>query len=432
MPLCKRICRWLGLAFLCLPLISFAATPIKSIVIFGDSLSDTGNTTHLLKSLRKDENPAWLVMPLKVFVIRKMEDFADEYYVPQIILDAGIGIATEFFDNNLGPMLADLVSRIKKVPVLPGEPYWQSRFSNGRVWIEYLAPMLGVDREDHKQFSNQAFAGSWASTYDHQLTVLNLIKHPITSLKNLVIGKLIPPSLGLSVQAYLMIHPVLDKDTAYFVFAGGNDYLNMLQFGTPDDDKISAYIDNIIDNIDYSVKKLSNAGARHIIVMGLPHIGDSPKFVHSPERMLLNTATDMHNIRLKDRLAEWQEEAPDAEFIFLDVDQFLAKAQINPAAYGFSNIQDPCIDVKLPTVREFASSPFAGNYVLNYAHILQYKDKESGFDAKNYQICETPEAWLFWDEIHPNTRAHHYMAAEACESLKAEGYQTKCTTPELF
>lgn len=429
----KRICHGLAIASLCLPLFSFAATPIKSIVIFGDSLSDNGNTTHLLKSLRKDENPAYLVKPLKVFVIHKMEDFAEEYYVPQIILDAGIFTVNEFFDYKLAPMLADLVSNIKKVPILPAEPYWQSRFSNGRVWIEYLAPMLGVDREDNLHYSNQAFSGSWAATYDYQLTITNLIKHPLTSLKNLIIGKLIPPSLGLSVQAYLLMHPKLDKDTAYFVFAGGNDYLNMLQFDTrPDDEKINSYIDNVLDNIAYSVKKLADAGAKHIIVMGLPHIGDSPKFVHSNERNLLNISTDMHNIRLKDRLAEWQEDAPEIEFVFLDVDQFLAKAQIDPAAYGFTNIEDPCIDVKLPSIRAYANSPFAHNYVLHYAHVLQYREQGAAQDAKNWEMCENPNAWLFWDEVHPTTRAHHYMAAEACENLKALGYQAQCTQPELF
>lgn len=433
MPVCKRMCRWLGAVALCLPLISFSATPIKSIVIFGDSLSDTGNTTHLLKSLRKDENPSYLVSPLKIFVINKMKDYANDHHIPQVFLDTGIPIVTNFFDNNFGPMLADIVSNIKKVPILPGEPYWQSRFSNGRVWIEYLAPMLAIDREDREQFVNMAFAGSWAASYDYQLTFWNFIEHPLISLKNLIVGKLIPPSLGLSVQSYLMMNKARDNQTAYFVFAGGNDYLNVLQFGDHyDEEAMNAYIENVLDNIKYSVNKLAVAGAKHIVIMGLPHIGDAPKFAHTAEGSVLNAATDMHNVRLKDRMIEWKAAAPEVDFMYLDVNSFLAKAQVNPSTYGFTNIDEACIDVKLPMVTAFASSSFANNYVLHYAHTLQYKDKRWAAGEKNYHVCETPNTYLFWDEVHPNTRAHHYMAFEACEAMKAHGYKAQCTQPELF
>ena len=97
------------------------------MVIFGDSMSDTGNTTHLLKSLRQEENPAFLVAPFKVFVLNKMVDFANDYYVHKWFLDAGINIVTDFFDYELAPYMANLVSKIKLVPILPGKPYWNSQ-----------------------------------------------------------------------------------------------------------------------------------------------------------------------------------------------------------------------------------------------------------------------------------------------------------------
>jgi phospholipase/lecithinase/hemolysin len=69
--------------------------------------------------------------------------------------------------------------------------------------------------------------------------------------------------------------------------------------------------------------------------------------------------------------------------------------------------------------------------VLNYAHTLQYKDRQLGPNALNYSICATPDTYLFWDEIHPNTRAHYYMATEACENLKAHGFEAQCTSPAV-
>ncbi len=111
----NRICRWLFIVLLSLPLVGFTSIPVKSIVVFGDSLSDNGNTTHLLKSLRQEEDPAFLVAPFKIFVINKMIEFANDYYVPQMVLDAGISAVTDFFDHDLAPYLANLVGKVKQV-----------------------------------------------------------------------------------------------------------------------------------------------------------------------------------------------------------------------------------------------------------------------------------------------------------------------------
>lgn len=426
----ERFCLWLSIAAFCLPFNVSAETPVKSMVIFGDSLSDTGNTTHLLKSLRRDENPSYLVRPLKVFVINRMVEFADDYYVPQAILDAGIGLVDEFFDNELGPLLASIVGKVKKVPVLPGEPYWQSRFSNGRVWNEYLAPMVSVDKEDVKDFTNQAFGGSWSVTYDYQLTTWNLIRHPIGTLKTLIIGKLIPPSLGLTVQAYLLMNNKLDEDAVYFVFIGANDYLNVLFFEANYDPTVmSAYIDNVLNSLTSGVRKLVNAGARHVVVLGLPDIGLSPKFINTTDRSYLSNAVLQHNEQLAGRVDEWRNESPEVDFLYVDTQQFLLKALANPAEYGFSNVSDACIDVKLPMFSLFKNSPFVNNFVLQYAQVLQYHDEQFAPNEKNYHVCDTPESYLFWDAVHPSTRAHQYLAYDICEAMKAHGYKTSCQKP---
>ncbi|KTD15967.1 phospholipase/lecithinase/hemolysin, lysophospholipase A, glycerophospholipid-cholesterol acyltransferase [Legionella lansingensis] len=426
---CTRMCYWLCLVVFCFPM-TLSAKPIKSMVVFGDSLSDNGNTTHLLKALRQDESPAYLVRPLKVFVINKMEEFANEYYVPQVVLDAGIEIVTEFFDTEFGPFLANLVGKVRKVPVLPGDPYWQSHFSNGRVWNEYLAPMLDIDREDAKFYSNQAFGGSWAVTYDYQVTTWNLIRHPLATLKTLIVGKLIPPSLGLTVQAYLLVNETLDENAIYFVFTGANDYLNVLFFEDNYNPSVmSSYIDNVLDGLTSGVHKLIKAGARHVVIFGLPNIGETPKYVHTTDKPVLTAALQQHNERLQKRVEEWRQASPEVDFLYIDMQQYLQKALLDPQKYGFSNITDACIDVKFPMFHAFANSPFARNYVLQYAQVLQYRDGQFGPNEKNYHVCDTPENYLFWDEIHPSTRAHQYLAYEICEAMKAHGYKASCQQP---
>lgn len=426
----NRMLRWLFLVLFFIPFLSFAAIPVKSMVIFGDSLSDVGNTTHLLKTLRQEESPAFIVAPFKNFVINKMIDFANDYYVPQMVLDAGIVVVTDFFDNDLAPYLVNLIARVKLVPILPGQPYWQSRFSNGRVWNEYLVEMLPAQKY-HEDYLNRAFAGSWAATYDSQLTVWNLIRHPLGIIKTLVVGKLIPPSLGLTVQAYLLEFPNLNEDTVYFVYSGGNDYLNALQFDDKYDSEVmSAYVDNVLEGISASVLNLQNSGARKFVVLGVPFVGDSPKFVKSTDREVLNLASEEHNRRLEARVEEWKQLYPESDFLFVNTQEYLVKAITDPAKYGFTNVTEACIDVKLPMYHAFANSPFANNYVLRYAQVLQYRDKSFGPGEKNYHVCELPENYLFWDEVHPSTRAHKFLANEICKAMEAHGYEMNCLVAE--
>jgi phospholipase/lecithinase/hemolysin len=427
----KWMCRWFVILLLSIPFFSFASNSVKSMVIFGDSYSDTGNTTHLLKSLRQEENPAYIVAPFKNFVINKMIDFANDYYVPQIVLDAGLNVVTNFFDNDLAPYLVSLINRVKLVPILPGKPYWNSRFSNGKVWNEYLAELISIQKSDEDVYTNMAYGGAWASTYDHQLSVWNLIRHPIGTIKTLIVGKLIPPSLGLTVQGYVMQHHKLNSQTVYFVFSGSNDYLNFLLFEDNYNATImSNYVNNVIDGISSAVLKLEKAGAKRFVIMGIPKLGETPRFVNTSDREVINLAVELHNTRLASRIEEWKILYPNADFLFIDTTQTFSKAFANPEQYGFSNLNEACIDVKFPMFKAFSNSPFAGNYALRFAQVLQHKEKSFVTGERNYSICDTPEDYLYWDEIHPSTRAHNYLALEICSAMKDHGYSISCDRPD--
>ncbi len=429
MKLIKRIWCVAAIVFL-LPFFNVYAIPVKSIVIFGDSMSDIGNTTRLLKTLRQEDDPSFIVTPFKKFVLNKMTEFAHEYYVPELVLNAGIRLVTHFFDHEMAPYIVNLIAQVRLVPLLPGKPYWHSRFSNGRVWNEYLAEMLSLSLEDEEVYLNRAFSGSWTATYDHQLTVWNLIRHPIGTIKSLIVGKLIPPSLGLTVQAFLMERTHIDKEAIYFMFSGANDYLNVLFFDDNYNSEVmSHYIDNVLNNLNSAVSKLAKSGAQHFVVMGIPHVGETPKFVNTTDREVLNTAIDHHNRRLQQRLIAWKEKYPHADFLYIDMQEYLSRAINDPTKYGFTNTKDACIDVKLPMFDAFKRSPFVHNYVLYYAQIVQYRDPNFAPGETNYHVCDTPDSYLFWDEVHPSTRAHRYLAYEVCAAMKQHGYEISC--PQL-
>jgi phospholipase/lecithinase/hemolysin len=287
--------------------------------------------------------------------------------------------------------------------------------------------MIAVPVDDEDTYLNRAFGGSWAVTYDYQLTVWNLIRHPLGTIKNLIVGKLVPPSLGLAVQAYLMEHQKLSDETLFFIFSGNNDYINVFFFDDNYNTAVmSTYIDNVLASMGASVTKLMQAGARRFVVMGVPHIGDTPRLVNTGGRDVLNTAIDMHNQRLRNRLQEWQQLYPESDFLFIDIGQYMDRVLQHPETYGFNNTSNACIDVKFPMYDTFQNSPFANNYVLRYVQVLRYTDRNFAPGESNYRVCDTPDDYLFWDEIHPSTRAHNLLAVEICKEMKEHGYAVKC------
>ncbi len=407
-----------------------AKTPLKSIVVFGDSLSDDGNTNHLLKSLRQEEDPAFILNPLKNYVFRKMDDFASAYYVPHSVLMAGKKAVQQFFDIEFAPMLASIVTVIRSVPLIPEEPYWNHHFSNGQVWNEELADLIGVNRYNKAVYYNNAFGGSWAATYDHQLTTWNLIRHPILSLQNLVKGKLIPPSLGLEIRGYLMNFGKASPEKAYFIFSGGNDYLNMLSF---EDNYIPAkrdqYINYVIDGLVYNVDKLINHGAKKIVLFGVPDIGSTPFFNRTMDNEIATKTSITHNERLELAAQALREKYPEVKITFVNVKKILDSLIDKAPQYGITNTKDACLDVPLPAFAFTNAAPgfkaFGHNIVLELPQYLKTADGHGGFQA-NYRTCQNPDSYAFWDQVHPSAKVHKEIAHQACIALAKDGYDVKC------
>lgn len=399
---------------------------IKSVVIFGDSLSDNGNITHLLKSLNMEEDPAYLVSPLKNYVYRRMDEFAASYYVPASVLMAGKKLVQEFFDIELAPILASMIGVIKKVPSFPEAPYWEHHFADGYVWNEQLALSIGLNLKDEEQYYNNAFGGSWAATYDHQLTTWNLIRHPIWSLENLVEGKLIPPSLGLEISGYLMKFGVASPDKVYFLFGGGNDYLNMLNFeDNYNPAYMNDYVDYIVEGVTYSTERLVNAGAKQVVVLGIPDIGSTPRFNQTSDSEILRTASTLHNKRLAIAVEKLKREYPDVKFSFVDIQKILAGLLVKAKEYGITNTVDACIDVPLPGYAFTPLSPyhkvFRNNFVLEYMQYQRVSDGKGGFRA-NFHECADPKHYAFWDVVHPTAKVHEVLAEEIGKVLSSDGY----------
>lgn len=420
-------------AFSCMSFSAPAAaeqTDVNSIVVFGDSLSDNGNTAHLLKSLRQVDEPSFLVSPLKTFVFRKMDDFANDYYVPTSILLAGKQLAREFFDVELAPLLSSIVAVIKTVPIIPEAPYWHYHFTDGKVWNETLATDLGLNLNDPEQYYNNAYGGSWASTYDYQLTTWNVIRHPVQSITNLIQGKLIPPSLGLEITAYLLNFDKASPEKTYFIFAGSNDYLNMLNFeDNYNPVNMSSYVDHVVSGILYSMERLVSSGAKKVVLFGVPDIGITPNYRESMDHDFITKACTWHNERLQEGMEAFKAKYPEVKITFINTQEVFGKLFEQAAANGISNTKDACVDMPLPGYAFTSEAPshkaFGYNLVLEYTQYMKTPNASGGF-TNNFHTCSNPKKYAFWDIIHPTAVAHKVLSSTICGLLEEDGYRVKC------
>jgi thermolabile hemolysin len=242
----------------------------------------------------------------------------------------------------------------------PDPPYFQGRYSNGRVWIEYLTDRLQLAAA---QIHNLAYGGA--------TTGLNPRAENSADSANFV------PSLVSQVafltQANQRAEQTLNPDALYVLWAGANDYL---QGGTG----IPASVP--VANITEAIESLINLGAQRFLVANLPDLGQLPGTRDRSESEALSTLTQTHNQQLQQFLISLSQQDADLQVVLLDVEQLYQEVLLNPDPFGFTNATDAC----------FSSSQ---------------------------GICDNPDRFLFWDSIHPTTTAHRRLADTAFTALEA-------------
>jgi phospholipase/lecithinase/hemolysin len=246
--------------------------------------------------------------------------------------------------------------------LIPPAPYSNGRLSNGDLWLEYLAPRLGlqIGPSVAPQGPRNDFAFAGATT------------GPANTL-------LAPPVLlGLQQQltSYAQASPQADPNALYVIWAGANDYLGGGQL----DPTVS------VGHLTAAVQGLIGQGARHFLIPNLPDLGQLPGTSTNPASTGLTTLSQGHNALLAQSLALLGQANPQATLLNLDVSGLFGRAIANPTPFGLTNISDRCFE--LPT----ATNPLPS-------------------------ICANPGSFLFWDDIHPTTRGHELVADAAYDLL---------------
>jgi phospholipase/lecithinase/hemolysin len=190
----------------------------------------------------------------------------------------------------------------------PSNPtYYQGRYSNGRVWVEYLADRLHLSS---KETNNFAYGGATTGSNGNSLV----------------------PGLLTQVQSFTQTHQQSNPNALYVLWAGANDYLQGVSSPTVP-----------VENVIGGIASLAGVGAKKILVANLPDLGQLPATRTSANSASLSTLTQAHNQGLRRSLKLLSQQYSDLQIVTLDANKLYREAITNPAAFGFTNVISACL-----------------------------------------------------------------------------------------
>ena len=252
----------------------------------------------------------------------------------------------------------------------PPPPYFQGRFSNGRVFTELLGNTVALvvtAPASVKSSLNFAFGGATAGG-----------------------SSTLPPAMAIQLGLFQARAITPGKTDLFTVLYGANDLIPVLT--TPATASNPANIDtagfNAAVTVAGGVQTLVGLGAKNIVVGGLPNIGATPRSVAagSTGTAFGLRATTAFNNELTSRLRTIVSgaAAADVNLVYLDLQGALDRIILDHRALGYTN------------VTSFVIAPAAAG---------------GGGDPNNY---------VFFDDIHPTAKTHALLANAIIETLNPE------------
>ena len=416
---------------------------IDRLVIFGDSISDSGNLYALLAELAKkskDNNVHIITKP----VFAKIDHGSSPDWLKEkekSALTEGVRLGVDAL--NLAARAVGL-----SIPVLPYSPYYEGHFTNGPNWADWLGLfLLGEDGvKDPDRFVNRSYGGGFAQNVMEQIEFDFM--HPIESLEHLkntfeylLGGKIIPPDFGRLAEAYLAEYPTPEPDTLYAVFYGANDYL--VNSGTAKGvtdaicQNVRKLADNYVSNVD--------SGMGHIALVNMPDISKTPRYLHQEgqaARDAMHTLVEQHNkllIACRDSLAAEEKYRNKLNIFVVDIftvlNEEIAKAGLETGI----NTTDACYNEDQFRKRRSADRiyyPASSPAVEVMGKNWPYELIDGIFDGQSLSQanqskdtipspCSNPDQYLFWDTDHPTRLLHLRISNNFCGRLKGQ-FQMNC------
>jgi phospholipase/lecithinase/hemolysin len=224
-----------------------------------------------------------------------------------------------------GDLLSDTGNLFRATSEASGEgfpppPFFEGRYSNGSLWVETLAPDLGVP---YNFSTNFALIGA--------PTGLDNVGNPFEP--NDAVEPLGLPGMLGQVNDFIASTPNVDSNGLYTVWAGVYD----LGLGITDTTEP-------VNNIVKAIENLANAGAKNILVPNLPDLNRFPGAQNILNADNQGEIIESFNSNLSQELNELDGKlGSDVNLIELDINSLFDEILSNPTQFGFTNATDPYI-----------------------------------------------------------------------------------------
>lgn len=316
----------------------------------------------------------------------------------------------------------------------PPAPYYEGRFSNGPVWVEYLPNLIN---RDFSAANDYAYGGAFTGplTINGKSLGTNLDGASLPGISTEIAGfaasggsfsrsdvvalwggannyfaygdavqSLVGAAQTAAVQAQTAASQAKAAMVAAAQAAASGDLASALSYGAQaktyaaaaqsyatqaENDQaqikplITEGVTTTLTQLTQDTNQLISLGANMLIVPNLPDLGATPEFNSTAQGVQLGDAfSSAHDANLPGLMQQLHQET-GANIIVLNTEALLNAVIKDPAAYGLSNVTDACID----------SAACVGSQAVQ-------------------------NRYLFWDSVHPTTHAQQVIAAYAASSLR--------------
>lgn len=258
--------------------------------------------------------------------------------------------------------------------------FLESRWTNGKVWVEYFADSLGLPLSLENNF---AMGGATTGLYN--------INEPLKAALHLDEKT---PLWGMlaQVQTYLATKTNIDDKTLFVLWAGGHDIGNYLEYGQPD---LTQYPPAA--NYKQAIELLVKAGAKNIFVGTMPDIGYSSGYFGTDKQAKASELCQNLNKGLDEIEKTYQN--TDVRFYKFDGAKVFTKIGMNPSEYGIKYT-----DAYLPMD------------IINFMKPLE----KTNVIVPNKEKGLNPDEFMNWWAVSASAKVHRILAEEAVKFIHSK------------
>ncbi len=258
--------------------------------------------------------------------------------------------------------------------------FYESRWTNGKVWIELLAEKLDIKLTLNE---NYAMGGATTGYYNINEPLRQALQLDSTVKLNGMLGQ---------VEEFLSSNTLIDDKTLFTLWAGGHDIGSYLDYGQPD---LEQYPPS--ENFKKAVSLLINAGAKNIMIGTMPDMGYTPVYFGTEHQQKASDLCAALNEGIDKIISSYKNS--DVKFIKIDGAKIFSEVGMNPAKYGIKYLE-----------------PYLPFNIINFSNPLE----KTNVDIPNKEKGLNPEEFMNWWAVSASAKMHKIIADEAFKKFNEE------------